>query len=264
MVSATAKWIATNPLCSHGLLTEAERNKVDSFIRDRVYKPGETTPENNFTNLILTGASALKRRYKNYNIEVANLLWGWAASQTDLKVERPQLGGGKDNGWRISAPILGRWTTETPTKHFSIRTCALYPAVPEATGVQKYEATGWCFGTSTLRDLLHSVRRTYNKYHLSVFYADILFMAMVGMIYGDIMRKTALLSEINWDWWDILSPSLHLHYAPLAATALKKYVRKLRRQLENDSQTLIPTTVKGLIVWVIDLCCGFQSHACKK
>ena len=85
-------------------------------------------------------------------------------------------------------------------------------------------------------------------------------MAMVGMIYGDIMRKTALLSEINWDWWDTLSPSLHLYYAPLAATALKKYVRKLRRRLENESQTPIPTTVKGPIIWVIDLCCGFQSR----
>ena len=126
-----------------------------------------------------------------------------------------------------------------------------------ASGVYKNESTGYCFGPTTLRSLQHSVRRTYNKYPLSIFYADILFMAMVGMIYGNIMRRTPLLGEINWEWWEILSPTLELYYTTCATAALRKYVRKLRRGL---AITTIPTTIKGPTIWVIDLCCGFQSR----
>ena len=153
-VNVAGSWKATNPLNDEGLLTDAEGQRVDSWIRGRVYGT-ELAPEDAFLRLMASGTRSLKRRYEDFAmVNTADVVWGWAATEEELDVTRLFRGGGIDAGWRASAQVKGRWAAQTPDLIFSRRTCALYRAVPDAVGVSRESVRGgWCVTYATLRGL---------------------------------------------------------------------------------------------------------------
>ena len=102
----SGSWKATNPLNDEGLLTEAEGQRVDSWIRGRVYGT-ELAPEDAFLRLMASGTRSLKRRYEDFAmVNTADVVWGWAATEEELDVTRLFCGGGIDAGWRASVVVL--------------------------------------------------------------------------------------------------------------------------------------------------------------
>ena len=256
-VIVSADWQGTAPLDDDGLLTEAEGMRVDSWIRPRVYNTG-IPAEVAFLKLAASGTRSLKRRYGKFSgVQTADVVWGWAATEVELDVTRTRRGGGADAGWRASARVLGRWEAQSPELHFSMRTCALLPIVPYAVGVSRSGERGpWCLTHATLRGLYHSVRCTYKGLPLGLFYADVLWMAFIGYACGDLVRRSSLSGVIKWGWWDELIPDLALYYPELHVKVLCGYVDGLRQV----PLARIQVPIAGTVIWVIDLCCGFQSR----
>ena len=240
-----------------GLLTSKECDLVDSWIRPQVYGAGsELAPALAFKQLVRKSLSGLKWRYNSFpDVKTTEVVWGWAALEEELDIKRICPGGGVDEGWRARAQVTGGWTAPSLQLHFPKRTCALYPAVQNSIGVTKASV-----GASVLphSGVSITVIAALTMGYPCLFYADVLFLTFIEFCYGDVLRKTALQGDIDWGWWDVLSPDLELYYAAQAAKVLRLYVTTLRNQPSMGISHAIQGPI--IILWCIDFCCGFQSR----
>jgi hypothetical protein len=270
-------WAREDPLGCGGLLTELERGRIDAWLRVRVLREGAggqiALCPTLLQGVLSGGSSVLQRRYKPWGLVVREVVWGWVAQLGDAGVEAggvERLGGGghRRSGWKLRSQVEGRWRGSlTVSEELCCRREGFLACLPLCERVHPAEGGGWVLDAGALSEIynVHLVKSYLDR---DLFYCDVALLCSEGLVAGNCRRMGVGIRRALEGWWSALGVAEHL----LEVYPYKELqvVVALLKSWENDNngqvgfivsaRALVSGQPKGRVLWVLDLCSGYQSR----
>ena len=202
---------AVDPLSSPSRLSQDECERISVWLYNRISLSSDGSFEpTSFLAILKSRMSPLKRRYKQWPVSAADVVWSWAASLPEAiteKLSRSVRGSSCVlDDWRAYSLNQVKWYNTANGVDFSARISRLLQAMSDHEGVETQADGCYEFSHGASSELFRHVWRLYEGIMdpRSAFFMDLAYLAARNLVSGAFLRMSQG-RKLSHNWWGGLS-----------------------------------------------------------